>query len=47
MIVEADVCEEDQIEQLLVKFMANDEVEYLHVHTAKRGCFLAAVSRLQ
>jgi hypothetical protein len=26
--------------------MANDEVEYLHVHTARRGCFLAAVSPL-
>jgi hypothetical protein len=47
MIVDADVCEGDQIEQLLVKFMANDEEEYLHVHTAKRGCFLAAVARLQ
>jgi len=39
MMVEADVCEGDQIEQLLVKFMANDEVEYLHVHTANVGIF--------
>jgi hypothetical protein len=46
MMVDADVCEGDQIEQRLVKLMANDEVEYLHVHTARRGCFLAAVSPL-
>jgi hypothetical protein len=39
MMVDADVCEDDQIEQRLVKFMANDEVEYLHLHTARRGFF--------
>jgi hypothetical protein len=46
MMVDAEVCEGDQIEQRLVKLMANDEVEYLHVHTARRGRFLAAVSPL-
>jgi hypothetical protein len=45
MIVNADVCEGDKVAQLLTKFLVNDKVEYLHVHTAKRGCFLAAVSR--
>jgi hypothetical protein len=44
MMVDADVCEGDKIEQLLTKFMHNDEVKYLHVHTARRGCFLATVS---
>ena len=45
--VDAYVCEGDKIGQLLAKFMVNDEVEYLHVYTAKRGCFLAAVLKLQ
>ncbi len=45
MIVDADVCEGENIEQQLAKFLANDEVTYIHLHTARRGCFLAAVSR--
>ncbi|MBL4629777.1 MAG: DUF1203 domain-containing protein [Paraglaciecola sp.] len=44
MMLNADVYEGDNVALLLAELMVNDQVEYLHVHTAKRGCFLALVT---
>lgn len=45
MIIDADVIDGKEIEFLIEKMFADDCVEYLHVHNAKLGCYLALVER--
>ena len=45
MIVEADVVEGNEIEVLIARFFARSDVEYLHIHYARRGCYAARVER--
>ena len=44
-IVEADVVSGDDAEEAIAKFFARDDVRYLHVHNAKRGCFACKIER--
>lgn len=45
MIIEADVIEGKRLESLIARMLANDAVDYLHVHNARLGCYLALVQR--
>lgn len=45
MIVDADVIEGESLEVLIEKMLANESAEYLHVHNARLGCYLALVER--
>jgi len=45
MLLDADVADGRQIEPLIGRMLDNREVEYLHVHNAKPGCFAARVDR--
>lgn len=44
-IVDADVVEGSMASDLIDRFFANPQVEYIHLHFAKRGCFAAKVTR--
>lgn len=46
MMVEADLAEgHDDASALFRRMLRDDRVAYLHVHTARRGCYLARVVR--
>ena len=45
MMVDADVVEGVDAEALINRFLQNEQVASLHVHAARRGCFLARVDR--
>jgi uncharacterized protein DUF1203 len=44
-MVDADLVEGRHIEPLIGRFFANGEVDYLHAHYAKRGCYAARIDR--
>lgn len=44
-IVEADVVAGDTVEEAIARFFARDDVKYIHVHNAKRGCFACRIER--
>ncbi|HTT96411.1 MAG TPA: DUF1203 domain-containing protein [Rhizomicrobium sp.] len=44
-IVEADVVSGDTVEEVITRFFANDDVRYIHIHNAKRGCFACRIDR--
>ena len=46
MIVDADIIDGGQVEDLIVRFLDNPEVAFLHLHFAKRGCYAARVDRV-
>lgn len=45
MIIEADVIEGEGLESLIDGMLANESAEYLHVHNARLGCYMALVER--
>jgi hypothetical protein len=45
MMVEADVVDGQQLEPVIDRMLANPNVDYLHLHNAKPGCFAARVDR--
>ncbi len=45
MMIDADVIEGERLEALLGRMLANDVVDYLHIHNAKLGCYAARVDR--
>jgi hypothetical protein len=45
MLLDADVTDGRELEQLIQRMFENREVEYLHVHNAKPGCFAARIDR--
>jgi hypothetical protein len=45
MMIDADAVDGSTAEQVITKFFDNPDVSYIHVHTAKRGCYLALVER--
>ena len=47
MMVEADVVEGIEVETLLARLFTRDDVSYVHVHYAKRGCFAVRVERAE
>jgi hypothetical protein len=44
-IVEADVVSGDAVEEAITRFFVRNEVRYIHVHNAKRGCFACRIDR--
>ena len=47
LIVEAEVVDGSEIESLIERFFAIEEVAYLHAHYARRGCYACRVDRGQ
>ena len=45
MIVDATVCEGRDLAHDLRRLMAREDVAYLHLHNARRGCFSCRVDR--
>jgi len=45
MIVNADVCEGLNVLPAIERLFADAQVQYLHLHNAKRGCFSCLVER--
>lgn len=45
MMVDADVVEGAKVEPLIERLFARRDVEYLHAHFARRGCFAARIDR--
>ena len=45
MIVAASVCEGLEAAREIEKFFSDEQVDYIHLHNAKRGCFSCAVVR--
>jgi hypothetical protein len=45
MMTGADVIEGDQLEGAITRMLSDPHVEYLHLHNAKPGCYLARVTR--
>ena len=41
----ADVVEGTQIESLITRFLAREDVGYLHVHFARYGCYACRITR--
>ncbi|WP_420334874.1 DUF1203 domain-containing protein [Roseibium sp.] len=44
-IIDADVIDGSEVAGLISNFFSNPDVDYLHLHFAKRGCFAAKVTR--
>jgi len=44
-MVDADVVDGAQLEGVIERFFARDEVDYLQAHYAKRGCYAARIDR--
>lgn len=44
-IVDADVIEGRDVKDLIARYFANPQVDYIHLHFARRGCFAAKVTR--
>jgi hypothetical protein len=45
MIIDASVCEGSDVRAEIERLFGNEEVAYIHLHNAKRGCFSCRVSR--
>lgn len=46
MIVDAEVVEGIALEEEIARQFSNAEIQFLHVHNARRGCYAARVDRL-
>lgn len=44
-MVDADVADGSELEDLLSSMLARDDVAYVHLHYARRGCFAARAER--
>lgn len=44
-MVDADLADGGELKPLIDRFFANPDVEYLHAHYAKRGCYAARIVR--
>lgn len=44
-IVDADVVEGTEVAEMVSHFFSDSQVDYIHLHYAKRGCFAALVTR--
>lgn len=45
MLVDADLVDGRQLEPIVERLLDNPEVDYLHVHYAKPGCYAARIER--
>jgi hypothetical protein len=46
MMIDADVCDGADVRGVIDRMLANDEVAFIHLHNAKRGCFSCRVERV-
>ncbi len=46
MMIDADVVDGHQLEPVIDRMLSNESVDFLHLHNARRGCFLARVDRV-
>jgi hypothetical protein len=46
MIIDAAVCDGKDVAREIERVFGNEDVAYVHLHNAKRGCFAALVSRV-
>jgi len=44
-MIDADVTEGTEVDTLINAFFGNPQVDYIHLHYARRGCFAAKVTR--
>jgi hypothetical protein len=42
---DADLCAGTDLEEAIARFFADERIDYLQVHFAKRGCFAARIER--
>ncbi len=45
MMVDAETCAGEKLESLIERLLGDESADYLHVHNAARGCYLACVKR--
>ena len=45
MMVEADTCSGEDLEAMIYRLFSDAAADYIHVHNAARGCYLARVDR--
>ena len=45
MMVDADVVDGHDLEPTIERMLSRESVDFLHIHNAKRGCFMARVDR--
>jgi hypothetical protein len=45
MMLDADVVEGKEIEGVIERFFANPDIDYIHAHNAKRGCYAGRIDR--
>jgi Protein of unknown function (DUF1203) len=45
MMLDADVAEGKDIEAVIARFFTNPDIDYIHAHNAKRGCFSGRIDR--
>jgi len=45
MMLDADLAEGEAVEKLLARFFHRTDVDYIHIHFARRGCFACRVER--
>lgn len=45
LMVDADIVEGSDVEAAIERFFARDDVSYLHVHNARRGCYACRIDR--
>ncbi len=45
LIVDAEVVPGADVEAVIERFFARDDVSYIHLHNAKRGCYSCRVDR--
>jgi hypothetical protein len=45
MILDADVVDGQAMVPVVQRFFENPQVDYIHVHNAKRGCYSGRIDR--
>jgi hypothetical protein len=45
MMLDAEVAQGTDIAPIIERFFANPEIDYIHVHNAKRGCYSGRIDR--
>jgi hypothetical protein len=45
MMIDADVVEGKEIESVIERFFVNPDVDYVHAHNARRGCYSGRIDR--
>lgn len=45
MMLDAEIVDGKELKPLIERFLANENVSYLHAHFARRGCYAALIER--